>query len=413
MKVEVSVPEVVEMFKEIQTQPEKLFEMIRGDIRETVGSYLSNLMNIDLTRFLGRAWYEHGQGEVNHRNGSYDRSFTLKGIGEVEVKVPRDRKGEFTTQVIPRSKRYEEEIRQDLSFMFLTGISTRSLSMISERLIGKKISPTEVSNANKELIEAVDRWRNRDLSLVPIKYLIVDGVSFDMRIDGSVEKVPVLVAIGVTETGCKLVLGFQAGDKESASSWREFFKDLKGRGLNGQKVTLGIMDGLTGLERVFKEEFSHAKIQRCQVHVARNVLAKVPKKLKKAVADDLRSIFYASSKQKAMEFFDGFKEKWQQDLPSAVKCLENTIEACLTFFICPEEEWISLRTTNIIERLNKEFKRRTKPMEIVAGENACYTLLAFICLKMELHWKSNPIGKVRNNLPFFQKLAEKNFTQKS
>jgi putative transposase len=411
MKVEVSVPEVVEMFKEIQTQPEKLFEMIRGDIRETVGSYLSNLMNIDLTRFLGRAWYEHGQGEVNHRNGSYDRSFTLKGIGEVEVKVPRDRKGEFTTQVIPRSKRYEEEIRQDLSFMFLTGISTRSLSMISERLIGKKISPTEVSNANKELIEAVDRWRNRDLSLVPIKYLIVDGVSFDMRIDGSVEKVPVLVAIGVTETGCKLVLGFQAGDKESASSWREFFKDLKGRGLNGQKVTLGIMDGLTGLERVFKEEFSHAKIQRCQVHVARNVLAKVPKKLKKAVADDLRSIFYASSKQKAMEFFDGFKEKWQQDLPSAVKCLENTIEACLTFFICPEEEWISLRTTNIIERLNKEFKRRTKPMEIVAGENACYTLLAFICLKMELHWKSNPIGKVRNNLPFFQKLAEKNFTQ--
>jgi putative transposase len=413
MKVEVSVPEVVEMFKEIQTQPEKLFEMIRGDIRETVGSYLSNLMNIDLTRFLGRAWYEHGQGEVNHRNGSYDRSFTLKGIGEVEVKVPRDRKGEFTTQVIPRSKRYEEEIRQDLSFMFLTGISTRSLSMISERLIGKKISPTEVSNANKELIEAVDRWRNRDLSLVPITYLIVDGVSFDMRIDGSVEKVPVLVAIGVTETGCKLVLGFQAGDKESASSWREFFKDLKGRGLNGQKVTLGIMDGLTGLERVFKEEFSHAKIQRCQVHVARNVLAKVPKKLKKAVADDLRSIFYASSKQKAMEFFDGFKEKWQQDLPSAVKCLENTIEACLTFFICPEEEWISLRTTNIIERLNKEFKRRTKPMEIVAGENACYTLLAFICLKMELHWKSNPIGKVRNNLPFFQKLAEKNFTQKS
>jgi putative transposase len=413
MKVEVSVPEVVEMFKEIQTQPEKLFEMIRGDIRETVGSYLSNLMNIDLTRFLGRAWYEHGQGEVNHRNGSYDRNFTLKGIGEVEVKVPRDRKGEFTTKVIPRSKRYEEEIRQDLSFMFLTGISTRSLSMISEKLIGKKISPTEVSNANKELIEAVDRWRNRDLSLVPIKYLIVDGVSFDMRIDGSVEKVPVLVAIGVTETGCKLVLGFQAGDKESASSWREFFKDLKGRGLNGQKVTLGIMDGLTGLERVFKEEFSNAKVQRCQVHVARNVLAKVPKKLKKAVADDLRSIFYASSKQKAMEFFDGFKEKWQQDLPSAVKCLENTIEACLTFFICPEEEWISLRTTNIIERLNKEFKRRTKPMEIVAGENACYTLLAFICVKMELHWKSNPIGKVRNNLPFFQKLAEKNFTQKS
>ena len=116
-------------------------------------------------------------------------------------------------------------------------------------------------------------------------------------------------------------------------------------------------------------------------------------------------------KKKAMAFFDIFKDRWQQDLPSAVKCLDNSIESCLTFFICPEEEWISLRTTNIIERLNKEFKRRTKPMEILAGENACYMLLAFISLKMEMHWKSNPIGKVRQNLPFFKRLAEKNFTQ--
>jgi len=413
MKVEISVPEVVSIFKEIQEQPEKIFEMIRVEIRDNVGEYLSKLMDMERTQFLEREWYEHGQGEVNHRNGSYPRNFTLKGIGEVQVEVPRDRKGDFKTQVIPRSKRYENELRQDLSFMFLTGVSTRSLSMISTRLIGRKISPTEVSNANKELIDAVEKWRTRDLSGEPIKYIFLDGVNFDMRIDGSIEKVPVLVAIGVTETGQKLVLGFQAGDKESAPTWREFFKDLKGRGLDGSNMVLGVMDGLPGLEKVFKEEFPKAKVQRCQVHVARNVLAKVPKKLKKAVADEMRSIFYASSKPKAMEFFDIFKDRWQQDLPSAVKCLENSLEACLTFFICPEEEWISLRTTNIIERLNKEFKRRTKPMEIVAGENACYTLLAFICLKMELHWKSNPIGKVRNNLPFFQKLDEKNFTQKT
>ncbi len=413
MKVEISVPEVVSIFKEIQEQPENIFKMIRVEIRENVGEYLSKLMDMERSQFLGRKWYEHGQEDVNHRNGSYPRNFTLKGIGEVQVEVPRDRKGEFKTQVIPRSKRYEDELRQDLSFMFLTGMSTRSLSMMSERLIGRKISPTEVSNANKELIGAVERWRTRDLSGEPIKYIFLDGVNFDMRIDGSIEKVPVLVAIGVIKTGRKLVLGFQAGDKESAPTWREFFKDLKKRGLKGSHMVLGVMDGLPGLEKVFKEEFPKAKVQRCQVHVARNVLAKVPRKLKKAVADDMRSIFYASSKKKAMEFFDIFKERWQRDLPSAVKCLENSLEACLTFFICPEEEWISLRTTNIIERLNKEFKRRTKPMEIVAGENACYTLLAFICLKMELHWKSNPIGKVRKNLPFFQKLAEKKFTQKT
>jgi putative transposase len=154
------------------------------------------------------------------------------------------------------------------------------------------------------------------------------------------------------------VLSFQAGDKESASNWCEFFKDLKNRGLDIKNVKLGIMDGLPGLETVFKEEFPKAKVQRCQVHVARNVLAKVPKKLKKAVADDLWSIFYASSRKKAKVFFTAFKKKWQKDLPSAVKCLENSIDSCLTFFECPEEEWISLRTTNIIERLNKTLINR-------------------------------------------------------
>ena len=411
MKVEISVPEVVSVFKDIQEKPEKLFEMIRVDVRQSVSEYLSELMSTELTHFLGREAYERIEGDVNHRNGSYPREFTLKGVGKVDIRVPRDRKGEFKTQVIPRSKRYEDELRQDLSMMFLTGISTRTLSMMSERLIGRRVSPTEVSNANKELIGAVENWRERDLSKESFKYMFLDGVNFDMRIDGSVEKVPVLVAIGVTKKGFKKVLGFQAGDKESAPTWREFIKDLKRRGLSSKDMVLGIMDGLPGLEKVFKEEFPKAKVQRCQVHVSRNVLAKVPRKLKKAVGDDLRSIFYASSKKKAMKFFGLFKEKWEKELPSAVKCLENALDACLTFFICPEEEWISLRTTNIIERLNKEFKRRTKPMEIVAGENACYMLLAFISLKMEMHWIANPIGKVGQNLPFFQGLALKKFTQ--
>lgn len=286
--------------------------------------------------------------------------------------------------------------------MYLTGISTRTLSMLSKRLIGRSISAEEVSKANKELTGAVEKWRNRDLSQERIKHIFVDGVIFKMRLKWSVENIPVLAAIGVTEDGTKLVLGLQSGDKESATNWREFFRDLKSRGLDGTSVRLGIMDGLSGLEKVFEEEFPNAKVQRCQVHVARNVLAKVPHKLKKEVADDLRSIFYASSKGKADEFYRSFYKKWNKEIPSAVKSLTHSIDACLTFFKFPEEEWISLRTSNIIERLNKEFRRRTKSMEIVAGEDACYRLLAFISLKMELTWRSNPIGKVRPNLPLYQ-----------
>lgn len=407
MKLEITVSEVKEIFKAI-TNPEQLFEMIRFDIRETVGQYLSEMMKAELTDFLGRGRYERGTEESNHRNGSYDRSFTLKGVGDVQIKVPRDRKGDFKTQVIPRSKQYEEEISRDLSLLFLSGISTRSLSMVSQRLVGRRISPTEISAANVELAAAVEKWRMRDLSRENIKYLFIDGVNFRMRMERKIEIIPVLAAIGVTEKGHKLVLGLQSGDKESASSWREFFKDLKRRGVDASKVLLGIMDGLSGLEVVFKEEFSGAKVQRCQVHVARNVLAKVPRKLKQAVADDLRVIFYAPSKQRALESYEIFKSRWQKSIPSAVSCLEKSIDDCLTFFDFPADEWISLRTTNIIERLNKEFKRRTKTMEILAGEAACYRLLAFISLKMELHWQSNPVGKVRENLPFFQKIAYEN-----
>ncbi len=411
MKMDITVAEAVDLFNEIQHKPNNLFEMIRANVQETVGQYLSALMDTELTSFLGRDRYERCEGDTNHRNGFYPRKFTLKGIGEVGVSVPRDRNGAFSTEVIPRSKQYEDALREDLCVMFLAGVSTRTLSMMSERLIGRRISSSEVSKASKELTQSVERWRERDLSGESIKYIFVDGTLFPMRIDGSIEKVPVLVAIGVTEQGHRTVLGLQTGDKESAPNWRELFKDLKRRGLNGNDVILGIMDGLPGLERVFREEFPNANVQRCQVHVARNVLAKVPRKLKKLIADEIRSIFYASSRTKALRFFDQFKARWENDLPSAVKCLKNSLEACLTYLHHPEEEWVCLRTTNVIERLNKEFKRRTKPMEILAGERSCYTLLAFVCLKMEVHWRSKPIGNVAENLPFFERLAENNFTQ--
>ena len=239
-----------------------------------------------------------------------------------------------------------------------------------------------------------------------MKYLIIDGVNFAMRIGKKIERVPILAVVGIREDGTRLVLGLQSGDKESAANWREFFKDLKRRGLDANKVLLGIMDGLPALEKVFSEEFSNAKTQRCQVHVARNVLAKVPRSQKQAVADDMRSIFYATSKAKALEFFETFRQRWEKDLPSAVKCLEQSLDSCLTFFSFPEVEWLSLRTTNIIERLNKEFRRRTKTMEIVAGENACYRLLAFISLKMELSWRANRVGKIKPGLPSLKKITQ-------
>jgi putative transposase len=406
MELKVSVSEAIALIKEVENVPAKILEYIGMNIQKEVGTFLTSLMDQELTHHVGREKYERKEGVTDYRNGSYTRTFCIKGIGDVQVSMPRDRDGDFQSQVLPRCQRYDERITEDIAAMYLTGISTRTLSLLSTKLIGRSLSPTEVSNSTTELKAAVEKWRVRDLSREKIKYFFIDGVNFRMRIAGSIGLVPVLVAIGVREDGTKLVLSLQSGDKESASAWREFFKDLKKRGLDRSLVQLGIMDGLTGLEKVFQEEFSHAKIQHCQVHVARNVLAKVPKNIKQAVADDLRSIFYASSRKKADEFAVAFAERWGKDIPSAVKCLSNFLDSCLTFFTFPEEEWISLRTTNVIERLNKEFKRRTKPMEIVAGENACYLLLAFISLKMEASWRSTKIGKVRPNLPLYKKFTQ-------
>ncbi len=384
---------------------------MRAEMNQGIGEYLSELMRTELSHVLGREPYERKPGETNHPNGSYERHFAMKRFGEATVEVPRDREGEFRSEVLPRSKRYNGELRKDICLMYLTGASTRTLSMLSKQLLGRKISAGEVSRANQEMEDAVERWWTRSLAEEKIKYLMLDAVNFSMRVGRSVKTVPVLVAIGVRENGTRLTLGLQLGDKESATCWRKFFKDLKSRGLRAENLRLGVMDGLAGTEMVFKEEFANADVQRCQAHVARNVLAEVPQKLKQGVADGMRSIFYASSKEKAKEFFAQFKEHWEKEVPSAVKCLENSLDACLTFFKFPAEEWQALRMTNVIERFNKEFKRSTKTWEIVAGENACYRLLTFISLKMELYWKKNPIEKAAHNLPIFQKASLPEFTQ--
>lgn len=410
LKLELNLPEIRKTLQELPTNREKLFEMMRFDAREMASKYLNQLMNMELSFFLGRDKYQRSLidfSERNYRNGFYSRTFAVKGLGKLKVVVLRDRLGEYETSVLPKFQQYDAQIQQDMVLMFLSGISTRGVGLISERLLGRKLSHGEASNANQELKESIEKWRNRDLSTFQIKYMILDGVNFDMRISDSVEKVSVLVAIGVTLEGQRIVLGFQAGDKESATSWREFLKDLKRRGLSTHNVVLGIMDGLSGLETVFKDEFPKADIQRCQVHVARNVISKVPRKLKQKVADELRNIFYAGSKQKAQTKYQEFIKKWETQIPSACRSLKNSIDRCLTFYKRPQEEWISIRTTNMIERLNKEFKRRTKPMEIVAGEQACYMLLAFISLKMEMSWRQTPVGKSPARQPWFIEFTQK------
>lgn len=413
MKNELTLPDAKSIFKEVLADPEKMFDMLRIDLRRCGERAIAEILKSELTEFLGRKKYERrsalsleqSDDELNYRNGFYKRKFTAKGIGELNLTVPRDRLGKYSSSLIDKYARYEKSLESDIVLMFLSGLSTRGLSLISKRLLGRKISSSEVSKVNRELLTGIDAWRLRPLSEYKIKYMMIDGVNFDMRVEDSVEKIPMLIVIGITENNKRMFLCIQQGDKESSSTWREIFKDLKNRGLDGARIRLGVMDGLSGLEKVFKEEFINAKVQRCQVHVARNVLAKVPHKMKMPVADRLRDIFYASSREKANESYKEFVRQYEKVIPSAVGSLNNSIESCLTFYSFPENEWPSLRTTNVIERVNKEFKRRTKPMEIMAGESSAYRILCFIALKMELKWRTTNFGVIAPNK------ALKEFTQ--
>ncbi len=184
MKLDITISEAQDLINQL-TDRETFMEAIRVDVREAVGKLMSNLMDGELTWHLGRGRYERLGRRCNYRNGKYGRKLTLKGIGEVNLEVPRDRMGTYQTRVIQKWKRYEQALVDDLSLMFLSGCSTRSLSLISKRLIGRSISPTEVSNATCELSVAVEQWRLRDLSQEPIKYLYLDGVHFRWNLQGA------------------------------------------------------------------------------------------------------------------------------------------------------------------------------------------------------------------------------------
>ena len=393
LKVQLSVPELkreVMAVRALTSDPVGALQRLAGDVRAGFEGFVNDLLDAELTMHLGREPYERVSGPANHRNGYRSRRFTLKGVGTIDLRIPRDRDGTYQTELVPKRIQYDPAIEQDLQMLFLGGASTRTVELMSERLFGRRLSAGEVSQATKKLLEPVEAWRKRPLDSEKYLYLFVDGTYFSMRRGNEVEKQCVLVVVGVTEDRQRRVLALQAGDRESSKSWAVVFQELIQRGLDPSAVQLGVMDGLPGLEKAFKAAFRKAAVQRCQFHKAGNVLAKVRKKDRLAVAEDMRRFFYAGDEKSAKAALARFGGRWRSIYPDAVACLEKDADALIAFLQFPEAEWMSLRTTNVVERVNKEFKRRTRPMEIVAGEASVYRILAFVAIKMESSWRKAP-----------------------
>lgn len=395
VKVKISFPELRQTLAEFQAERAKAFETLSAEIKNAASHAITQLINTEMDIFLGKP-----DQEGNKRNGYESRDYAIKGLGCVRIQIPVDRKYHFKSSIIPKNEQIDPRLKEDIAILHLAGISTRTIEMISQRLLGVEISKQTVSNSLDTIKEKAINWLTREIN---DKYwaLYIDGTNFKIQRRGSTESEPSLVVLGVDEKNRKSVLAIEPGTKDNANTWRAVFSELGKRGLDMKSVRIGIMDGLPGLEAVFKEFFPNAVTARCWVHALKNVMAKTPARLQDALKQLVHRVMYAESENAAREAFNALKEVMNTDAERAVKCLEKDLDSLLVHYRFNKKLWVALKTTNPIERINKEFKRRSKSMGSM-GERTLECLLAFTALRLEMTWRNKPIDSLEKRLENFK-----------
>jgi putative transposase len=390
---------------EVQFSNPEVSKSFRSWFLEKARCWINGLLEGELSAFLRRRRYE--RGSPNHRNGYRPRWLNMLGLGRLAIRVPRDRQGQFKSSFLPQHKGQDQDFESFIAECFLAGLSTRDITRISEKHLGKRYDSKQVSRIVARASKELDEWVQRPLSGVTYKFLFVDGVNIKVRVGQQVYLQSFCVVLGISESKKTYeVLAVTMGDRECAALWEDVFAELVKRGLDVNGVELGIMDGLTGLETAFAQYFPRAQTQRCQIHAKRRALARVRKKEKKTFSQDLNRIFYALTEADARKQLHQLKEKWSE-YHAAVKTIERDLDSLLRFFQFDPIYWTTIRTTNPIERLNKEVKRRTRAMEITGGEMATYRILAYIAMTMEYNWSFNPV----TNWAYKFKLLNEKYTQ--
>jgi putative transposase len=373
---------------ELEHGNEKAGKSLKRWLLDKAQAWLNGLLEAEMAQHLQRGRYEPlSAGQSNYRNGYRPRRLNLCGLGPAELKVPRDRQGTFQSVLLPDRRGQDAEFEAFIAECFLAGLSTRDISRISARHFGQRYDSKQVSRLVARAGEEMEAWQQRSLKDRRFKFLFVDGANFKVRINQRVSQQSFCVVLGVSEEQeCFEVLSVTMGDRENADLWGDIFNDLIRRGLDTAAVELGIMDGLSGLEEVFRSYFGRARTQRCQVHAKRNALRRVRKCDRLSFSQAVSAVFYAPSESEARRNFYALKDTWQTRFPGAVAVIERDLDSLLTFYAFDPVYWATIRTTNPIERLNKEFKRRTRAMEVTGGEQATYRVMIYVAMTMEYSW---------------------------
>jgi putative transposase len=353
-------------------------------LKEIVERVIQEMLELQMTEHIGAAPYERSATRTGQRNGHKPRALRTR-VGTLNLLVPQDREGTFSTGLFARYQRNEKALCLALMEMYVEGVSTRKVKEVTEELCGTSFSKSLVSSLAGRLDSELEAWRNRRLEAEAYPYVFVDARYEKVRMDHRVISQGVLIVSALRDDAFREILGVEVADTESEATYHDLFRSLKSRGLRG--VELVVSDDHEGLKAAVARHFQGASHQRCQVHYSRNLLGMVGAKKRKELASDLRAIFAAPERDQAMHVASWVAQKWRgKGNEKVADHLEEHIEGCLACLAFPESHRRRIRTTNGLERFNQEIRRRTRVVRIFPNREACLRLVTALAVEQSEEW---------------------------
>ncbi|MCS3658605.1 transposase-like protein [Salinibacter ruber] len=371
---------------EITIDDEKIQELLHGDrgMAVLLEPILNQILQAEMTDYLGAAPGERTDDRQGYRNGSYQRQLTTR-VGTLELEVPRDREGEFQTALFQRYQRSEKALVLALMQMVVQGVSTRRVKKITTELCGREFSSSTVSRLTEDLDEQVEAWAERSLEQ-EYPFLVLDAMHLKVRRQGGVRSTTVMLAVGIGEDGQREILGLETAFSETEEAWRRFIRGLKERGLSG--VELATSDAHPGLIQALKEAFPGLIWQRCQAHFRRNVLDRTPSGYRDRMHQILDQLLEAPSQKEAQSRFEEIADELEKRAEAALEVLEEGLIDATAVLALPGKYRRRLRTTNMVERFIEEIRRREKVVRIFPNRESAYRLVGALCAETHEEWST-------------------------
>ena len=364
----------------------ELLERDEDFLRVALQALLQAALEAEMTDAIGAEKGERTEARLAYRSGYYPRSWVTR-VGTLELRVPQDRAGRFSTELFQRYQRSEKALVGTLAEMYVQGVSTRKVKAVTEALCGHSFSASAISAINKSLDEALRAFAERRLTEA-FPYLILDARYEKVREVGIILSQAVLVAVAVDGEGRRQVLGVDLANRESRTSWRDFLRGLKERGLFG--VEFVVSDDHEGLKQAICEILPGAHWQRCYVHFLRNALDYLSRKLADDCRQELRWIYDRRELAEARRDIAAWLAKWQVKHSRLCDWVEENIEETLTYYRLPQQHHKHMKSTNMLERLNQELKRRTHVVRIFPNAESCLRLVRALAVETHENWLEGP-----------------------